>query len=232
MAKVSYCFTYDSMSLSQGRTVSSARWRPSQRAWRKMTHAAAVSRATCLTCCHATLLSTCAGWLGKWWPPSTCWRVTASVRTMLPPCCKCTIFESCSSPTTWRYIYTPTWSFQIHRVCAFTGHQNISNYIAKKVFARLHSHAHELEWHPVLNPKGLIWCWPALCSWNSFNSSEKAFHKISECVYGNFWTFFQKHTCEVRHWWWTKRLCSLTATCDWLQRNLQSLFLRGNLLFT
>ena len=49
----------------QVHTVNSERWRPSQKAWRKTMGAAAASLATCLTCCHAMLPSTCAGWPGR-----------------------------------------------------------------------------------------------------------------------------------------------------------------------
>lgn len=99
---------------SQVHTASSERWRPSQRAWRKTMRAAAASRVTCPTCCRAMRPSTCAGWPGRWWPPSTCWRVTASARTMPPRCYKCMISESYSSPTTWRCVW-----FVSVRVCAF-----------------------------------------------------------------------------------------------------------------
>lgn len=49
----------------QALTVSSGRWKLSLKEWRRTTDAAAVSRVTCLTCCPATPLSTCAGWPGR-----------------------------------------------------------------------------------------------------------------------------------------------------------------------
>lgn len=49
---------------------------------------------------------------------------------------------------------------------------NMQSYtILPKMFARLPSHAHELERHRILNPWGLTRSRPTLFSYNSFNSS-------------------------------------------------------------
>lgn len=56
--------------------------------------------------------------------------------------------------------------------------------ILLKVSLCLPSH----EWYPSLDPQGLKWCWPTLCSYNS----------LCLCVYGNIWPFFQKLICQIR----------------------------------
>lgn len=60
--------------------------------------------------------------------------------------------------------------------------------ILLRVIARLTSPTHEL---PTCDPRGLIRCQPT-----SFSVSGKDFHRLVS-VYGNFWSFFKKHLCEV-----------------------------------
>lgn len=45
---------------------------------------------------------------------------------------------------------------------------------------------------------------PTLCSYNSLNSSGKAFRKALEYVYGNIWPFLQNCICEIRQWYWPR----------------------------
>lgn len=51
-----------------------------------------------------------------------------------------------------------------------------------------------------------MWCWPTICSNNSFSSSRKAYHRFKS-VYEKFWPFFQKKIYEVRHKGLSHRLC-------------------------
>lgn len=53
----------------------------------------------------------------------------------------------------------------------------------------------------------LIWS-RALCSYNRLHSSGNNFHKIFECVCGNFFPISFKVICEVGYWCWMRSIVS------------------------